>query len=209
MVRISSAYASLRVEGVGQSQGFTGWTILRNGITHITSVMLGTVVYQSWSTGSNNFYQPITFGSGPRLQSTNDNGLAMFCGNNQAFKAMTLEGSDGHVVAHLGFHNDSDARLKDDVQDLPSNDCLSLLKSVSAKSYVRNDLQDTNRRAGFIAQEVEAALAPSLGQNLVGTRELEGGQTSKTLAYDRMAVVLWQCCRSLLARVEELEARLP
>ena len=30
----------------------------------------------------------------------------------------------------------------------------------------------------------------------------------KTLSYERMSVILWQCTRSLLAWVEALEARL-
>ena len=66
---------------------------------------------------------------------------------------------------------------------------------------------------GLIAQDVESAAASSLGSNLVGetTRSTGLGQDAKTesiktLSYERMAVVLWQCCRSLCARVEALEA---
>ena len=33
-------------------------------------------------------------------------------------------------------------------------------------------------------------------------------ETLKTLSYERMSVILWQCTRSLLARVETLEAKL-
>ena len=115
---------------------------------------------------------------------------------------------NGYVTFYGGTNAASDQRLKDDVQDLPDVDCLGLLRSVSAKSYVRNDL-GSERRCGFIAQEVEAAAAASLGSNLVGeaTREIDGApDTIKTLSYERMSVVLWQCCRSLLARVEALEA---
>ena len=88
----------------------------------------------------------------------------------------------------------------------------SLLKSVSAKSYVRTDLRGSERRCGFISQDVEAAAASSLGSNLVGeaTGELNGQtDTIKTLSYERMSVVLWQCCRSMLARIEALESRSP
>ena len=83
---------------------------------------------------------------------------------------------------------------------------------MSAKSYVRNDLPASSRRIGFIAQEAEAALGPSIsGTNVIGTmaREVPGGtEDLKTLSYERMSVILWQCTRSLLARVEALEARL-
>ncbi len=106
----------------------------------------------------------------------------------------------------------SDRRLKDDVRDLPSDECLDVLRQVSAVSYRRNDLPATTRRIGFIAQDAEAALGPSLANTNVThqiEREISPGttETLKTLAYDRMAVILWQCTRSLLARVEALEAR--
>ena len=68
------------------------------------------------------------------------------------------------------------------------------------------------RRICYIAQSVEAALGPSIANtNVIDhiEREISPGttETLKTLAYDRMAVILWQCTRSLLARVEALEAR--
>ena len=106
----------------------------------------------------------------------------------------------------------SDERLKDDVLDLPSDQCLDVLRQVSSKSYRRNDLNETSRRIGFIAQHCEAALGPSLANtNVIDSieREIAPGttETLKTLAYDRMTVILWQCTRSLLARVEALEAQ--
>ena len=90
---------------------------------------------------------------------------------------------------------------------------MDVVRHVSAKSYVRNDLSETTRRIGFLAQDAEAALGPSLaGTNIVDSieRQTAGGGTEdlKTLSYERMSVILWQCTRSLLARVEALEARL-
>ena len=105
----------------------------------------------------------------------------------------------------------SDARLKDDVQILPQTECLDVLRQVPAVSYVRNDLAESTRRIGFIAQTVKTALGPSIANtNVCDTieREVSPGttETLNTLAYDRMTVILWQCTRSLLARVEALEA---
>ncbi len=90
---------------------------------------------------------------------------------------------------------------------------MDVLRQVSAVSYRRNDLSETTRRVGFIAQDVEAALGPSLANTNITDeilREISPGttETLKTLAYDRTAVILWQCTRFLLARVEALEARL-
>ena len=107
----------------------------------------------------------------------------------------------------------SDSRLKDEVRDLPSNECLDVLRQVSAKSYIRNDLPENTRRIGFLAQDVEAALGPSLANtNIMDSieRDVSPGVTQnlKTLSYERTAVILWQCTRTLVARVEALEARL-
>ena len=87
-----------------------------------------------------------------------------------------------------------------------------MLREVSARTYHRLDLPDSGPRLGFIAQEVDAA-CPSAWSNLVGTAQHrwsgngDGGEI-RTLDYARLTAVLWQCTRSLLARVEALEARL-
>ena len=52
----------------------------------------------------------------------------------------------------------SDQRLKDEVRDLPPEECLDALRQVSAVSYRRNDLSESTRRRGCIAQSVEASL---------------------------------------------------
>ena len=98
-------------------------------------------------------------------------------------------------------------------RDLPPEDCLDVLRQVSAVSYRRNDLSESTRRIGFIAQRVEASLGPSTANtNVVDSieREVSLGvtETLKTLSYERMSVILWQCTRSLLARLETLEAKL-
>ncbi len=69
-----------------------------------------------------------------------------------------------------GIYTPSDARLKEDVKDLPSDERLDVLRQVSAKSYVRNDLPERTRRMGFVAQEAEAALAATslAGTNIAG-----------------------------------------
>ena len=97
---------------------------------------------------------------------------------------------------------------------------LEVLKAIQAKVYKRNDLPGDSTRIGFIAQDFEAALPPEW-TNIVGhteaadeyvdeqgTRVLAKASTL-TLDYSRTACILWECTRSLTARVEALEARLP
>ena len=105
----------------------------------------------------------------------------------------------------------SDRSLKDNQQDASTEECLSMLRQVSAKTYERKDLPGSGSRLGFIAQDVEAA-CPPLWSNLVSTTqykwsEAPEGADIKVLDYARLTSVLWQCTRSLLARVEALEAR--
>ena len=106
-----------------------------------------------------------------------------------------------------GIYTPSDARLKEDVQSMPDQDCLDLLRAVEAKTYVRKDLPEDGRRAGFIAQAFEAA-SPSLGANLMN--EIDHGDIKlKTLSYERIgSPILWTVCRNLLARIETLEAQI-
>ena len=72
-------------------------------------------------------------------------------------------------------------------------------------------MPDSGPRLGFIAQEIHAA-CPSAWTNIVGTTNYrwdgngEGGEI-RTLDYAGLTAVLWQCTRSLLARVETLEER--
>ena len=87
-----------------------------------------------------------------------------------------------------------------------------MLRTVRAKTYRRLDLPEGDgERLGFIAQDVEAACPPSWG-NLVGTSTYkwsgmpDGGEI-KTLDYARLVCPLWEACRSMLARIETLEAQ--
>ena len=87
-----------------------------------------------------------------------------------------------------------------------------MLRQVSAKTYQRLDLpDDEGPPLGFIAQEVNAA-CPSTWSNLVGTTNYKwsgngNGGEIRTLDYARLVCPLWQSCRSMLARIETLEAR--
>ena len=224
MVRISSTYAALRLEGVGQSGSWQGFTLTRNNILQSTAANLGTITYQSWSPGKNVFHQqlvmhgPVTFVSGPKLQRTSDDSLEFYSGSNQAYKAMTLQGSDGILVAHVGVYNNSDASLKSDVVSASSAKALEVLKAVEPKVYRRNDLADDSPRLGFVAQDFSAVLPPEWF-NIVGAtqaapahtddqgNEVPATPSTLTLDYARLICCLWAANRSMLARIEFLEAR--
>jgi hypothetical protein len=132
---------------------------------------------------------------------------------------LTLQGSDGHVVAHIALHNNSDAKLKDDVAPVDSEKALEVLKAVEPMTYRRNDIADDSPRLGFIAQHVQKAVPPEWA-NLVGTtggspeyvdddgNTVPAKASTVTLDYSRLCAVLWSTNRSMLTRIESLEARL-
>ena len=118
----------------------------------------------------------------------------------------------GHVTFMGGSTNVSDASFKSTPEDASTEDCLQMLRQVSARTYERIDLEPGKSRIGFIAQEVRQAAPPGFG-GLVGTSSHSDSQSGTereilTLDYSSLSAVLWQCCRSLLTRVEALEARI-
>ena len=120
--------------------------------------------------------------------------------------------NNGYVTFYKGFGESSDQSLKGDVEDASTQHCLDMLRAVSAKTYKRLDLlQGDGERVGFIAQDVEAA-CPSAWGNLGGTTQYkwsgngEGGDI-RTLDYARLVCPLWQSCKAMLTRIEQLEER--
>jgi hypothetical protein len=112
-----------------------------------------------------------------------------------------------------GTSNASDSRLKSVPVDANTQDSLNMLKTVSARTYERIDKPGSGTRIGFIAQEVEASL-PAEFANLIGrvkysaNSEEEEPMEILTVDYARLVAPLWQCCKNLLSRVEELESKL-
>ena len=120
--------------------------------------------------------------------------------------------STGFMTFYKGYGSSSDRSLKGSIQDASTEDALHLLRTVSAKTYTRLDLPDDGGpRVGFVAQDIEGA-CPPLWSNLVTKEQYKWsgapeGAEIRVLDYARLTSVLWQCTRSLLARVEALEAR--
>ena len=99
------------------------------------------------------------------------------------------------------------------MEDASTEDALNMLRQVSAKVYTRLDIPDEDGlRLGFIAQDVEAACPPSWSNLVMKTNYKWAGAPEgaeiKILDYARLTGVLWQSCKSMLTRIEALEARL-
>ena len=125
--------------------------------------------------------------------------------------------STNAVVCNTTFTNNSDQALKSEVVQASAAHALEVLKAVEAKVYKRVDLPDNTTRIGFLAQDLQAALPPEWA-NIIGATEAVDGHLDQqgnevpakpstlTLDYARLVTLIWQANRSMLARIEALEA---
>jgi len=90
----------------------------------------------------------------------------------------------------------SDVTLKDDVQVIDS--ALYKLLQVRGVTFVRNDTEDTSRKAGVIAQEVEKVLP-----EVVSTSE----DGLKSVAYGNLIALLIEAIKELNAEIETLKSK--
>lgn len=90
----------------------------------------------------------------------------------------------------------SDARLKDDVQTIPA--AVAKVKRMRGVSYVRNDIADSPRFVGVLAQELRDVLPEAVR---------EGGDGMLSVDYGALGPVLIEAVKELCARIEELERR--
>ena len=116
---------------------------------------------------------------------------------------------DGTCTA-TAFSSTSDSRLKTNIEEVPSEDAIKLLKNVSPKTYNRINTENNKREIGFIAQDFEN-LPISLGEKcvdkIIGKMSPDGEDIElRTMAYDRVPAVLWTVCKNLLSRIEVLES---
>jgi hypothetical protein len=128
---------------------------------------------------------------------------------------------DKPVIASSLLHSDnivgdpsslSDTRLKRNQAIVPVTDLTSIFNAIEAKEYdlvKGNDVDGTElpteRRVGFIADDVQAALANSGWSNIVGSKSVNDVDYL-TLDYSRLICILWGHTKALTARVAVLEA---
>ena len=115
----------------------------------------------------------------------------------------------GYVHFYAGHGDASDQSLKSTPVDVNIDDCINIVKNVSARTYNRLDIGEA-KRIGFIAQEVRDAL-PIEFANIINKAPYGSGENEReilTLDYARLTAVLWQCTKSLITRVEILESKL-
>jgi len=98
----------------------------------------------------------------------------------------------------VGLVNNSDRRLKEDIQDYDTAEAMSALESVAVRDYRWKGSQE--RQVGFVADELQDAL-PYL-EIVQGERDGDRMQTINTIG---LIPMLWAQNRELLRRIAILE----
>ena len=174
--------ASAGVTGCGPNGNLTAPTGLA-GVTSwaLRSRMEGVSTYGwNWETGS---------GGGGGATATSKMSLNATTGNLQIAGSFTA-GAD--VIAY------SDEKLKDDVQVIEN--AVEKVKQVRGVTFTRNDLEDQERHAGVIAQEVEKVLPEVVGY--------DEDRDTKTVAYGNMVGLLIEAIKEQQETIEKLTSRI-
>ena len=103
----------------------------------------------------------------------------------------------------------SDVRLKTNAEELSAPQAKSVLMAIAPQIYdrtMRTEDATSQRRIGFIANQVEEAIKELEIENICGERRHQGDMY-KTLDYSRLTTILWAVCRDQERRIAALEAR--
>ena len=128
---------------------------------------------------------------------------------------------DAPVTANSIVHSDnvvgdpaslSDTRLKSNQVVVPADNLTQIFNAIETKEYdlrrgtdVDGTELPTERRVGFIADDVQAAISGTGWSNIVSSK-MKNDEDYLTLDYSRLVTVLWGHVKALTARVAALEA---
>ena len=107
----------------------------------------------------------------------------------------------------------SDTRLKSNQQAVPLETLTSIFDIIETEEYdfqppgtnLDGTLLPAERRVGFIADEVKAAISGEGWANILGSKPVND-EDYLTLDYSRLVCALWGTVKELSARVAALEA---
>jgi len=118
---------------------------------------------------------------------------------------ITIQGDgvfNGSVTA-TGYASTSDSRIKENIEDVSTDDAMDVLKAISAKTYKRTDT-GSESRIGFIADDWVQNTPPEWSN--IWSVDYTTGMFQ--LDYARISAVLWTCCQEQQKAIEALTTRI-
>ena len=130
-------------------------------------------------------------------------------GNNTASTNVDITGTldISSTCTAQSYVTSSDQSIKTDVQSVSTDDCINMLNNIEAKTYTRTDLDTTDKRIGFIAQDIQANL-PEEFKNVLGTVYGNVNGVLLGLDYSRLTPILWTLVKKQQELITNLESRL-
>ena len=169
-------------------------------VASLESTIAGDGCLMQWMTAASSSY----WWSGVWGTNTNDFNIRF------TYQGLSLK-SNGSAVLSGSLTQNSDASLKCNVEDVGLTDCTDMLGNINVKTYTRNDMEEGNKRLGFIAQDLKAHL-PDKFDNIIGSSTItnEQGENSKeimAMGYARVVCVLWEIVRNQNERIKALGSK--
>ena len=112
--------------------------------------------------------------------------------------------NNGSASLSGSLTQNSDASLKENVEDVELNGCMNMLENINVKTYTRHDMEEGNKIIGFIAQDVTRNL-PEKFDNIIRAITDEGPDELLTMDYARMVCVLWKVVQNQGQRIKALD----
>ena len=134
----------------------------------------------------------------PRLDATNT-GVDVY-----GFFTTTNNADIGGTLTCTALIETSDFKLKENIKEVNTKDCYSVVKYVKPKTFTFVKDEDKKSNLGFIADDVKNAKLPPEWDNIIFYND----DGMKLLAYHKMTVILWGALQEMQKEITPLKGEL-
>ena len=120
------------------------------------------------------------------------------------YGVLTTTGNTGGNVTCVALTETSDSKLKENIKEVNTKECYKTVKYTKPKTYNFINDEDKKSHLGFVADDVKDAKMPPECDNII----YHNDNGVKSLAYNKMAVVLWGCVQEKQKEITNLKSEL-
>ena len=108
----------------------------------------------------------------------------------------------GGNVTCVALTETSDSKLKANIKEVNTKECYKAVKYIKPKTYNFINDEDKKSHIGFVADDVKDAKMPPEWDNIIYYND----NGVKSLAYNKMAVLLWGCVQEMQKEIANLKS---
>ena len=120
------------------------------------------------------------------------------------FFTTTNNADIGGTLTCTALIETSDFKLKENIKEVNTKDCYSVVKYVKPKTFTFVKDEDKKSNLGFIADDVKNAKLPPEWDNIIFYND----DGMKLLAYNKMTVILWGALQEMQKEITSLKGEL-